>query len=100
MRISDWSSDVCSSDVPAPYTSFRPSHDAPKFTRNPHRSGFFCASMVPGVPLHPATRGGICGGTVGDIGLLGASMDKLTATAIRNATPEVGRASCRESVGQ
>src|SRR3546814_15483511 len=43
--------------------------------------------MVPGVPLHPANRGGICGGTFGDIGLLGASMDKLTATAIRNAKP-------------
>src|SRR3546814_6034287 len=87
MRISDWSSDVCSSDLPAPYTSFRPSHDAPKFTRNPHRSGFFCASMVPGVPLPPANRGGICGGPFGDIGLLGASMDKLSATATRNAKP-------------
>src|SRR3546814_14644123 len=43
--------------------------------------------MVPGVPLHPANRGGICGGTFGDIGLRGASMDKLTATAIRNAKP-------------
>src|SRR3546814_12985202 len=85
--------------------------------------------MVPGVPLHPANRGGICGGTFGDIGLLGASMDKLTATAIRNAKPadkpvrlfdgrglylevtpkgrpywrlkyQIGRASCRERVCQ
>lgn len=35
--------------------------------------------------MHPVNRGGTIGGTFGDIGYLGAQMDKLTATGVRNA---------------
>src|SRR3546814_14540398 len=76
MRISDWSSDVCSSDLP-----------------NPGTPGVFCicGPLLSGrVRLNPGNRGGNLdgnGGTAPTVTAKGGAV-ALTDTAIRRAKPE------------
>src|SRR3546814_11881950 len=81
MRISDWSSDVCSSDLPAP-TSETPMQP----TCSPLMAGRKNVSRSSSEPNRA----------------IGAAMHMAGAQAFRlaDATAEIGRASCRERVCQ
>src|SRR3546814_8487547 len=93
MRISDWSSDVCSSDLANDYVGKGLS------------GGMIVVRPAPSSPLMPKTNENtIVGNTV----LYGATGGKLFAAgqagerfAVRNSgaiTVEIGRATCRERV--
>src|SRR3546814_16508858 len=80
MRISDWSSDVCSSDLPRP--------------ARPSRS----ASLI-GVAAPAMRERARHGGDHVERGEDDADADRLVGPALR-ARDQIGRASCRESVCQ
>src|SRR3546814_15616400 len=110
MRISDWSSDVCSSDLAAKLLALlqdSPLREARAETLdNLTASGPITASFMLDLPLHhgaPAPRIG------GRIALAGASLGekrwKLAFDAVHGEAsydhhrlPEIGRASCRYRV--
>src|SRR3546814_952439 len=112
MRISDWSSDVCSSDLPVADQGFLPDQrhlprvadDAALLAGNPPwrrlcgGGGMSAAQFIPSplggegygaLPLKAARRSWMRG-----------CAPQARAIAVRPLTPQIGRASCRERVCQ
>src|SRR3546814_1930728 len=79
MRISDWSSDVCSSDL-LKWTSYSVAYSV-SMSERVKNSGAPCGPSVTASSQHVCIAGTCSAGTA-------------------PATPEIGRASCRERVGQ
>src|SRR3546814_5014831 len=100
MRISDWSSDVCSSDLRAilqllkkgEYITFTP--DGPRGPRMRAGTGIVAAARLAGVPVMPATYSV-------RRRRLARSWDRfLIAWPFNRGVIQIGRASCRERVCQ
>src|SRR3546814_10793403 len=87
MRISDWSSDVCSSDRP-------PGRHVVHVALNVH------VAPAREIGILGADHGGVVGGRAG--GVLGAvdETEQIAVVEIVEAVHPIGRASCRERVCQ
>src|SRR3546814_3906403 len=91
MRISDWSSDVCSSDLPVP-RHHHPFHHCPSFLWRPDyafRSVNCCFCATNGRKSRMSTRP--------RVDAAGRCVRPINHC---RASPEIGRASCRERVCQ
>src|SRR3546814_4195668 len=99
MRISDWSSDVCSSDLPvAPPVMATPAVDPEEQRRLAEEE----AARVSRVFFQTAPGAGTASPSLAGLGLngqSGAAASQDRHTAFLNG-PEIGRASCRERVCQ
>src|SRR3546814_15384121 len=103
MRISDWSSDVCSSDLPARYLTTAPStvplDDAagiPTAAGTAWQALFESVSLTGGqsVLIHAGAGG------VGSFAIQFARDAGARVSATASGDGEIGRASCRERVCQ
>src|SRR3546814_6615607 len=96
MRISDWSSDVCSSDLPAPAPALAP---APA----PAKSNGSAAGTLAGVgPLEAAASGSIAGEEKAPSPSQRPLPAGIRDSAVKGGLPagEIGRGACRERVCQ
>src|SRR3546814_5710929 len=103
MRISDWSSDVCSSDLPSsfiilavgPFTALPPTIGDTAITgaRDPAN-----ASLIPGTARIGSTRRNGLEGAISTASQSGFEIASMTPGP--GLAVEIGRASCRERVGQ
>src|SRR3546814_6665955 len=97
MRISDWSSDVCSSDLYSPIVG------APStgFSRRPEFYGIQFAQLLTGATFVPATLTGASRFvTAYAVERQGVRKVAIVNKDLTPATIKIGRASCRESVYQ
>src|SRR3546814_16692619 len=93
MRISDWSSDVCSSDLAANF-GIRPSFDPPKELLEPHFFDF--AEELYGQEIDVAFHAFIRPEAKFDD--MDALMAQIAADCEEARRLQIGRASCRERV--
>src|SRR3546814_15486835 len=106
MRISDWSSDVCSSDLRAPATpEDLAHHNCLNFTHRTHWNTWPLTTLPRGIKA-AGTLGADQGDMLMQLALHGAGIVRLAEFHIHaelaagRLVPEIGRASCRERVGQ
>src|SRR3546814_14919156 len=89
MRISDWSSDVCSSDLAVNCLTL---YVATQYGRR----GIRCNAIFPGLVLTPTTEAVLTPEQFAHIQL--NSLSPFPSTAEDAAAAEIGRAPCRERV--
>src|SRR3546814_15059498 len=112
MRISDWSSDVCSSDLTSPRCGqARPAHSdkSGRMRLPPGKAGE--TAKVPWHPTHACLVTRVAPGRCANQADPRIALDsserldwrtarQIKATKTSAANPKIGRASCRERVGQ
>src|SRR3546814_11927916 len=96
MRISDWSSDVCSSDLPLGRVAF----DNVSFSYSGDRINLQGVTLDAPVPRRIALVGPSGSGKSTVINLLSRNYDVMSGSVMLNDTDKIGRASCRERVCQ
>src|SRR3546814_2645611 len=97
MRISDWSSDVCSSDLAVPGAAVGPAHFEKAFQPHFGESG---RQMIDPVALTRLFAGQDRQVAVQEIAEGQARSIDIPAVAVDEVHRQIGRASCRERVCQ